>query len=340
MEAFKCYLKKNGTLLPDNQFPLLLNVGFGENIEIIGMEFIPETPDASASRAVYAAGEGLATTTYCNTGLPVVPTWIHRGETGDMLNTWLKRTVTDGQSIKKWLESCFPCGRASWTQSLLKMMWSYTMRCFREGQEEEHYFNRILLRSWKMILVATCLSLQIVIPEDARQIILDKLQHYHPAYEDPTVNSSRLINRGVKHLFLGIYRQLLESVLFDLDKFVRGRPSSIIERAWGHMLCVSILLIVVIGHVQNSLVDNLILSREDGHDIREKTVEALESLEAGASNIIQVFHGRHNRAGIRSGDSRNSHAPPLHDTSRIRDGNVRHLVSEIRAIKEKYKSGM
>ncbi|KKA25111.1 hypothetical protein T310_0816 [Rasamsonia emersonii CBS 393.64] len=321
-----------------------LSPGFGENIEIIGMEFIPKMPGASDSRAVYADGEGLATTTYRKSGLPVVPTWKNRGETGQMLSRWLKRTVTDGQSIKKWLRSCFPCGRAYWTQFLLGTMWSYTMRCFNEGREDGNDLNGILLRAWKMTLVVTCLSIRIVVPEDATKTILNNLRHYQCVEENPPVNSSRLINRGIKHLFLDIYRQLVENVLSDMDKFVKERLSSIKERAWGHMLCVSILLVVVISQVQISLVDNLILSREDGRDqleeTREETLEALENLEAGASNIIQVFHGKHNRAGTRSADSRNGHALPLHDTSRIQDGNVRQLVCEIQAIKQQYKRSM
>ncbi|KAL1964623.1 hypothetical protein VTN77DRAFT_6797 [Rasamsonia byssochlamydoides] len=340
-EAFDHYLRENGTPLRDNQFPLPLNMGFGGNFVMTGMEFIPNTPEASASRAVYTDGRGLAAT-YSNIGLPVLPSWKKRGEMGEVLGKWLRNTVNDRESIYQWLEHCFPRytgGTIYWIQPLLWEMWIYSKRCFHEEREWTDGLNGTLLRAWKMAIVATSLSIQIIVPEDARKTVLDHLQHREVVYDDPAVNSTRLINRGVKHLFLDIYKQLVGEVLSELDKFMREKPSSIGERAWGHMFCVAILLIVVIGHVQISLVDNHILSTEIGLDQREETLEALEKLEEGFSNVTQVFHGRHSRTGTKSGGSR-SGRPLLHESSGIRDGYLRQLVSRVQEIKQQYKKNV
>jgi hypothetical protein len=335
-EEIERFLRENGTILTDNCFPLPLNVGFGNDFEILGMEFIPNTTAASASRAVWTDPEGLAST-YRRIGLPVIPSWTSEKDTRHGLHKWLRETVTHHKSMGQWLKCCFPGGTTTfWIQSLLGAVWSYSMGCLGEDRKDACYHNETLWQAWGATLLATTLSHQIIVPEGARQTILRHLRYKTFEHDDPAVNSTRLINKGVKHLFFDMYQKLMRNVLSELDKFSRDKISSISERTWGHMLCVSILLIVVIGYVQISLVDNLTLADKDGQGQRDETLKALEKLEEGFSNITQVFHSKHAKTATELGGSRDSPAL-LHESSSIQDKHLRRLVVRIQDIKQQYK---
>jgi hypothetical protein len=340
---FDSFMRENGTAYPCPQryIRMPLSFGFGENFEgMVGVEFIPQTDETRFSRWVGLDSQERAQPG-SEVGLPLFPTYRSQGESTDLLIRWLKKTVIDEHSMNEWREQIFPKDSDLWMSDLLGKMWTYSYHCWSETGRASHAIDEILLHAWMMAIVTTMLSVQIVVPEQEKLVILRQLQFPQQQYERPEVNSSRPINKVVKYLLVTIYTQLVDKVMSALDVFVKDNRL-LGERPWGHMYCVSILVLTVISQVQISLVEFHILAQQDNHGQWEETWEALERLEAAYRNVTLVFHWKYSQA-------RNPHArnrarnPPvvsLGGSGIIHDEHLRVLLRGIQEIRQDYRDCM
>lgn len=336
-------MTENGTTYPSTRLYIRmpLNFGFGKNFEgMLGMEFIPRTNETRLSRFVDLASQEGAQPGYEHS-LPLIPTYEHQNETMKLLLEWLKKTVVNEHSMNQWRAQVFSRDSDLWMSDLLAKIWSYSYYCcWHERGSASHANDDVLTAAWMTAMVATMLSIQVIVPEPEKRIILSQLQFPLPEYKRPEVNSSRPINKVVKYLLVTIYKKLVPDVMSAFDKFVQDNRV-IDERSWAHMYCVSVLLLTAISQVQISLIEFHILAQQDNRAQWDETFEALEKLEGAYKNVTLVFRWKYSRA-IQLARGRERPQPPvsLDGSGIIHDQHVRTLLRGIRKIRQDYRDGM
>ncbi|KAH8700273.1 hypothetical protein BGW36DRAFT_356936 [Talaromyces proteolyticus] len=309
-------------------FRLPLSFGFGPQFDgFLGREFIPSTDESDYSYAVFSSREGHRSH-HRSHALFIYPLYSSESEVNSLLIKWLKKTVTDPRSMREWRNFCFQERRDRWMRDLLEKIWEYSATCWQQRDSRYHDIDETLAHTWMLTLLATMLSISITVPPDALQAIFDSL-----AFSDlrrPNVsrssisNSSRPINRCVKGILLAFYEKIVSKVMTKLDELIKS-SKKVDEREWGHIYCISILLVIVVSQTQMSLWDNYKMAETEGRRGQwEKTSESLEQLEEAYTHITLVSHWKYKQT--KTGKYRDG-------SYRISDSLLRSLVDGILRIR-------
>jgi hypothetical protein len=286
------WIREHASFPPgDEIFELPLNFGFGEIFEgLYGYEYNPTTNEAQRSHAV-----GHGDQPRLSPGIAVCPIYSSADAAQRMIWQWLKQTLTRTQSMGEWLERC---SRVEWIRKLLQSTWEYSVTCWYETSHvevEERKLDDNLLEAWMAALLVTMLALPVTIPEQIVHNIVPRLRFSR--YNYPFPNTSRALSRAVKALLFDMYRQLVDRLTSALRDVERLKPEEVSDRRLGHIYCIAILVIVITGQIQTSLMDNGRLSAQQAvnpHLLWEETFEHIRGVECAFRNTIMFV--KHNNA--------------------------------------------